>query len=52
VGVVVTVPRAAAGLAAMAGHPEKFWPDIDLEWQRAEMAREQAGRSDLPPRPA
>jgi tetratricopeptide (TPR) repeat protein len=32
-------------------HPEKFWPTIDLGWQQAEMAREQAGRSDLPPRP-
>jgi tetratricopeptide (TPR) repeat protein len=32
-------------------HPEKFWPEIDAEWQRAEMAREQAGQSDLPPRP-
>jgi tetratricopeptide (TPR) repeat protein len=32
-------------------HPEKFWPEIDGEWQRDEMAREQAGRSDLPPRP-
>jgi tetratricopeptide (TPR) repeat protein len=33
-------------------HPEKFWPEIDAEWQREEMAREQAGRSDLPARPA
>jgi len=33
-------------------HPERFWPTIDLDWQRAEMAREQAGLSDLPPRPA
>jgi tetratricopeptide (TPR) repeat protein len=33
-------------------HPEKFWPEIDGEWQREEMAREQAGQSDLPPRPA
>jgi len=33
-------------------HPEKFWPEIDGEWQREEMGREQAGRSDLPPRPA
>jgi tetratricopeptide (TPR) repeat protein len=33
-------------------HPEKFWPEIDFGWQQAEMAREQAGRSDLPPRPA
>lgn len=32
-------------------HPEKFWPTIDLDWQQAEMAREQAGQSDLPPRP-
>jgi tetratricopeptide (TPR) repeat protein len=32
-------------------HPERFWPTIDPDWQRAEMAREQAGRSDLPPRP-
>ena len=32
-------------------HPEKFWPEIDAEWQRDEMAREQAGESDLPPRP-
>jgi tetratricopeptide (TPR) repeat protein len=32
-------------------HPERFWPEIDAEWQRAEMAREQAGLSDLPPRP-
>jgi tetratricopeptide (TPR) repeat protein len=33
-------------------HPEKFWPEIDAAWQQAEMAREQAGESDLPPRPA
>jgi tetratricopeptide (TPR) repeat protein len=33
-------------------HPEKFWPEIDGEWQREEMAREHAGRSDLPSRPA
>ena len=33
-------------------HPDKFWPTIDFEWQQAEMAREQAGQSDLPPRPA
>ena len=32
-------------------NPEKFWPDIDFAWQKAEMAREQAGESDLPPRP-
>ena len=32
-------------------HPERFWPEIDFDWQRDEMAREQAGRSDLPPRP-
>lgn len=32
-------------------HPEKFWPDIDLVWQREEMARERAGASDLPPVP-
>lgn len=32
-------------------HPEKFWPDIDFDWQRREMAAEQAGESDLPPRP-
>jgi tetratricopeptide (TPR) repeat protein len=33
-------------------HPDRFWPTIDFEWQQAEMAREQAGQSDLPPRPA
>lgn len=33
-------------------HPEKFWPTIDLDWQREEMAREVAGQSDLPPRSA
>jgi len=32
-------------------HPERFWPEIDLDWQRAEMAREQASQSDLPPHP-
>jgi tetratricopeptide (TPR) repeat protein len=32
-------------------HPERFWPLIDAEWQRAEMARERAGGSDLPPVP-
>ena len=32
-------------------NPAKFWPDIDFAWQKAEMAREQAGESDLPPRP-
>ncbi len=32
-------------------HPEKFWPDIDFAWQKAEMDRERAGESDLPPRP-
>jgi tetratricopeptide (TPR) repeat protein len=32
-------------------HPDRFWPTIDLDWQRDEMAREQAGQSDLPPRP-
>lgn len=29
-------------------HPEKFWPVIDFAWQKAEMARERAGESDLP----
>jgi tetratricopeptide (TPR) repeat protein len=33
-------------------HPERFWPTIDFDWQREEMAREQAGQSDLPPRPS
>jgi tetratricopeptide (TPR) repeat protein len=33
-------------------HPDRFWPTIDLDWQRDEMAREQAGQSDLPPRPS
>jgi tetratricopeptide (TPR) repeat protein len=33
-------------------HPERFWPIIDLDWQQAELARERAGESDLPPRPA
>jgi hypothetical protein len=31
--------------------PDRFWPEIDADWQRAEMAREQAGHSDLAPRP-
>jgi hypothetical protein len=35
-----------------AHHPEKLWPEIDVEWQREEMPREQAGQSDLPSRPA
>jgi tetratricopeptide (TPR) repeat protein len=33
-------------------HPDRFWPTIDLDWQGEEMARERAGQSDLPPRPA
>jgi tetratricopeptide (TPR) repeat protein len=32
-------------------HPEKFWPEIDSAWQQEEMARERAGKSDLPPVP-
>ncbi|HEV8635405.1 MAG TPA: hypothetical protein VG370_14355 [Chloroflexota bacterium] len=32
-------------------HPEKVWPTIGFDWQQAEIAREQAGQSDLPPRP-
>ena len=32
-------------------HPERFWPEIDSAWQRAELARERAGASDLPPVP-
>jgi hypothetical protein len=32
-------------------HPERFWPEIDAAWQQAELNRERAGDSDLPPVP-
>ena len=31
-------------------NPDRFWPTIDFDWQQAEMAREQAGRSEGRPR--